>query len=70
MKSKKFDKNFLRVNFIITLIVLIPIIFRKPPIKDWLLVYLYNAATNGIADKFLTTFKIVKYPVRFFPKYF
>lgn len=70
MKGRKFDKNFLRVSLIINLIVLLPIIFRKPPIKDWLLVYLFNAVTNSIADNFLSAYKIVKYPVRFFPKVF
>lgn len=70
MKGNKFDKTFLRVVLIINLIVLIPIVLRKPPIKDWLLVYLYNAITNGLADRILSYYKIVKYPVRFLPNVF
>lgn len=70
MKGNKFDKTFLWAVFIINLIILPLIVFRKPPIKDWLLVYLYNAVTNGIADRILSYYKIVKYPVRFLPKLF
>ncbi|MGD6857024.1 CBO0543 family protein [Bacillus infantis] len=41
---------------------------RKPPIKDWLLAYLFNAYTNGIIDKYVVSKKYVSYPVRFLPK--
>ncbi|MFP3847225.1 CBO0543 family protein, partial [Priestia filamentosa] len=54
----------------LNLVFLIPIILRKPPIKDWIVVYLFNAVTNGIIDKLLTSYNIVKYPVRFVPKIF
>ncbi|GKU84865.1 CBO0543 family protein [Niallia sp. NCCP-28] len=70
MKRKNFDEKFLWWSLIINLIVVFTIICRKPPIKDWLLVYLFNALTNGIIDSFLSAYKIVKYPVRFFPKVF
>jgi len=70
MKGNKFDKLFLHVLFILNLVFLIPIILRKPPIKDWIVVYLFNAVTNGIIDKLLTSYSIVKYPVRFVPKIF
>jgi hypothetical protein len=70
MKGNKFDQNFLRISLIINLIMLLPMILRKPPIKDWLLVYLFNAVTNGLTDSFLSAYKIVKYPVRLFPKVF
>ena len=38
MKGNKFDRTFLRMVLIINLIILIPLVLRKPPIKDWLLV--------------------------------
>jgi hypothetical protein len=70
VNKKNFDRNFLRVILITNLLGIIPLILRKPPIKDWLLVYIYNAATNGIVDKILTTYKVVEYPSRFLPKLF
>jgi hypothetical protein len=70
MKGNKLDKIVLYCTLIVTLCSLPFLVLRKPPIKDWLIVYLFNAATNGVIDIFLTTFKIVRYPVRFFPKIF
>lgn len=70
MKMYKFEKSFLRVVFIINLIAVIPIIMRKPPIKDWVLVYLFNAVTNCFIDNYLTERGTVKYPIRFLPKRF
>ncbi|OLO37955.1 hypothetical protein BTR23_12395 [Alkalihalophilus pseudofirmus] len=69
MKGKKFGKVFLSF-FILLTIGTLPITLRKPPIKDWILVYLYNAVTNVIIDKILTTLNVVKYPVRLFSKFF
>ena len=70
MKRKKFDEKFLQWSLVINLLLVLPVICRKPPIKDGLLVYLYNAVTNGIIDSVLSTCKIVHYPVRFLPKIF
>ena len=70
MKGKKFNENFLRWSLVINLLLVLPIICRKPPIKDWLVVYLFNAVTNSIIDNVLSTYKIVHYPVRFLPKIF
>lgn len=70
MKRKKVQRKFLRYVLFINLLVLIPLFLRKKPIKDWVIVYLYNALTNGIIDQVLTKLKIVRYPVRFFPKLF
>ncbi|MFB6465515.1 CBO0543 family protein [Cytobacillus sp. Hz8] len=70
MRRKQFNQNFLQVNLILYLIILFIALFRKPPIKDWLLVYLFNAVTNGIADSILSAYKTVSYPIRFFPKIF
>nr|WP_208379619.1 CBO0543 family protein [Alkalibacillus almallahensis] len=55
---------------VLTIGGLLILLFRKPPIKNWLLVYLFNAVTNTIIDNFLVSHKILRYPVRFFPKVF
>jgi hypothetical protein len=70
MKGRKFAELFLIIFFICNIAILIPVIIRKPPVKDWLIVYFFNAATNFIADSFLSAHKIVNYPVRFLPKVF
>ena len=70
MRNNKKEKRLLTIALLINTIILIPLILRKPPIKDWVIVYLFNAVTNGILDKFLTKYKFVKYPVRLFPEVF
>ncbi|WP_018662690.1 CBO0543 family protein [Heyndrickxia acidiproducens] len=70
MNSKEFDKLLLKILFTVNLISILPILFRKPPIKDWLFVYFFNAATNGVLDNILVKLKMVKYPVRLLPRYF
>lgn len=69
MKGKKFGQYFLSL-VIILIVGSLPIVLRKPPIKDWVLVYLFNAVTNGIIDKIIASLNIVKYPVRLFPNFF
>jgi hypothetical protein len=68
--GKKYNRVVLHLLTVVTSGSLLFLLFRKPPIKDWLLVYLFNAVTNGIIDNFITSYKIVKYPVRYFPKVF
>lgn len=68
MRKRKYEKNFLRILFFLHLVILIPIILRKPLIKDWIFIYILNAVTNGFLDMLLTTNKIITYPVRLFPK--
>ncbi|OEH85340.1 hypothetical protein BHU72_04400 [Desulfuribacillus stibiiarsenatis] len=70
MNGNKQDKLFLRATTVLTLLSLMILLFRKPPMKDWVIVYLFNAVTNGIIDNFMTSYKILKYPVRFFPNVF
>lgn len=70
MRKNTLQKRILTIVLLINTIILIPLILRKPPIKDWIIVYLFNAVTNIIIDTFLSTYKIVKYPVRLFPKIF
>jgi len=70
MKRNSFQKKLLKAALVINSIIIIPLILRKPPIKDWIIVYLFNAATNVMLDKVLTRFKIVRYPIRLLPKLF
>lgn len=70
MKRNKNQRLLLRIAFIINLFFLIPILLRKPPIKDWIIVYLFNAVSNGIIDKVITKYKLIKYPVKLLPKLF
>lgn len=70
MRKKKFEEKLLLSALILNLGVLLPLIHRKSPIKDWIIVYLFNAVTNGIIDKVLTKNRIIKYPNRLFPKIF
>jgi hypothetical protein len=68
VKGRSFDKNFLRILLFFHLMILIPVLLRKPPKKDWVCIYIYNAVTNGFLDRLLTKNKIITYPVRLFPK--
>lgn len=70
MRRNNIQKKFLGITLIINLIILIPLLLRKPPIKDWVIVYLFNAVTNGIIDNVISKLKIVKYPVKLFSKIF
>ncbi|WP_400246209.1 CBO0543 family protein [Niallia sp. JL1B1071] len=70
MEKNKMEKRFLRGLFIGNLLILLPILYRKPPIRDWIIVFVYNAITNGLLDMLLTSHKVIRYPVRFLPKKF
>lgn len=70
MRRNNIQKQFLGITLIINLVILIPLLLRKPPIKDWVIVYLFNAVTNGIIDNVLSKLKIVQYPVKLFSKVF
>lgn len=70
MNGKDSNQNLLRIFLAINLIALIPILLRKHPIKDWIIVYLFNAVTNVFLDKMLTKYNILRYPVRLMPNFF
>lgn len=63
------DKIILRL---ITLVGLggFLLFFRRGPIKDWFLVYLFKALFSAIIDTPVANKNLVKYPVRYFKKYF
>jgi hypothetical protein len=70
MRKNRIEKKLLLGILILNLGIILPIIYRKSPIKDWIIVYLFNAVTNGIIDNALTKNNIIKYPNRLFPKIF
>ncbi|MER2058370.1 MAG: CBO0543 family protein [Niallia sp.] len=70
MEKNKMEKRFLKGLLIVNLLILLPILYRKPPIRDWIIVFVYNAITNGLVDMILTSRKVIRYPVRFLPKIF
>jgi hypothetical protein len=70
MRKNRIEKKLLLGILILNLGIILPIIYRKSPIKDWIIVYLFNAVTNGIIDNALIKYKIIRYPNRLFPKIF
>lgn len=48
-------------------ILLLIYLLRKPPLKDWILVYLLNAFSNVFVDAFIVSKKMLSYPIRIFP---
>jgi hypothetical protein len=70
IRTKNLDRNILLLLTIINLILLKPIFARKPPIKDLVLVFLFNAVTNVVIDNILSRYKILEYPHRILSKSF
>jgi hypothetical protein len=68
MYGKKNEKNFL-YGLLILSITILPLLMRRQPKKEWLLVYTFNAITNIILDKWVTR-NYISYPTRLFPKIF
>jgi len=66
---KKTEINFLRIMTVIC-IGLLPFLLKKRPIKDWLLVFSFNALSNGIVDNILVKKKYLEYPIRLLPHLF
>nr|WP_052738045.1 CBO0543 family protein [Bacillus sp. SA1-12] len=67
--GQKFEKTVLRVLTVIGTIGCI-ILMKKPPVKDWLLIFLFKGYLSSILDKLLVRTGYIKYPVNLFGKYF
>lgn len=48
----------------------LPFLFKKQPVKDWVLVFFIKGFYSGFIDSFVVSKKKVTYPVRAFPKVF
>jgi hypothetical protein len=68
-KSKKKEQIILRTVLILGLISL-PFSFKKPPIKDWLIVYFVKSTLSSLIASYLTTEGGIKFPVRYKPNRF
>jgi hypothetical protein len=63
--KKQVETNILRFFFLISIVLFINII-RKPPIKDWLIIFLLKSYIASILDTILVKLGYLKYPVNFF----
>lgn len=63
--GKSFEKNTLRVLFILGILAFFQLI-RKPPLKDWLLIFLLKGYIASILDNILVKKGFLKYPVSLF----
>lgn len=68
MGGKRNEKRFLYGLLIFSMGIL-PLLMKRPPKKDWLFAYMYNAMTNIILDKWFTV-NYISYPTRLLPKIF
>lgn len=68
MGGKKNEMKFL-YGLLILSIGFLPVLMKRPPKKDWLFAYMFNAITNIILDKWVTS-SFISYPTRLLPKIF
>jgi hypothetical protein len=68
MMNQKFEKNTLRLLLIFGLVSLVYSI-RKPPVKDWLLVFFFKGFLSSILDNLLVKNGYLKYPVNLFKSF-
>ncbi|TYS47635.1 CBO0543 family protein [Bacillus infantis] len=59
----KFEKNTLRFLLVFGLISFINLM-RKPPVKDWMLIFLFKGYISSILDKLLVRKGYITYPVK------
>jgi hypothetical protein len=63
--TKRFEKKVLRILFVFGIITFINLV-RKPPLKDWLLIFLLKSYISSILDNVLVKKGYLKYPVNLF----
>jgi hypothetical protein len=63
--NHKFEKNTLRLLMVFGILSFVHLI-RKPPAKDWLLIFLFKGYISSILDKLLVRKGYIKYPVKLF----
>ncbi|MFA9455969.1 CBO0543 family protein [Halalkalibacter sp. AB-rgal2] len=66
MKEKTEQKILWGV--LVTSIISLIYLLKKPSIKDWLLVYFMNGFSNVFIDAFFVSKDMLSYPTRLFPK--
>ncbi|ASK61217.1 hypothetical protein CFK37_02910 [Virgibacillus phasianinus] len=65
--GKQIERTILIVTTLIG-IGLVPFWVKKPPIKDWTIVFLLAGFLSGMLDLFVTAKKLISYPTRLFGK--
>jgi hypothetical protein len=61
--GNKFERSLLRFLFLFGIITFFNII-RKPPVKDWLLIFLLKGYISSILDKFIVRNHYINYPIK------
>lgn len=61
--------RFLRWSVILG-VVSLPFLFKKQPVKDWILVFFIKGLYSGFVNSFMIGHKKITYPVRLLPKIF
>ncbi|WP_088105609.1 CBO0543 family protein [Halalkalibacter urbisdiaboli] len=69
MKPKTYEHVILYGLLVLSLGTL-PFLLSGSLRRQWFMLYLFNAMTNGVFDKMINTRNIVVYPVRLLPKCF
>ncbi|MBM7652757.1 CBO0543 family protein [Neobacillus cucumis] len=62
------EKNILRALLIFGIISFINLI-RKPPAKDWLLIFLFKGFLSSILDNIVVKKGYIKYPIKLFKSF-
>jgi hypothetical protein len=66
--NQKFEKNTLRFLLIFGLIAFITLI-RKPPAKDWIIIFLFKGYLSSILNKMVVHKGYIRYPVKLFKSF-
>ncbi|WP_078542948.1 CBO0543 family protein [Litchfieldia alkalitelluris] len=66
--GKTFEKYILRALFLFGIASFINLV-RKPPVKDWLLIFFLKGYMSSILDKVLVREGYITYPTKFFKKF-
>lgn len=61
--GKSFEKNFLRLLLVIGIVSFLKLI-RKPPLKDWLIIFLLKSYISSILDTLVVKKGYIEYPFK------
>lgn len=63
--TNRFEKRVLRILFVFGIVTFINLV-RKPPLKDWVIIFLLKSYIASILDNVLVKKGYLKYPVNLF----
>lgn len=64
----KFEKNTLRFLLLFSIVSFLNLM-RKPPVKDWMLIFLFKGYLSSILDKLVVRKGYISYPVKLFKSF-